>query len=209
MSDLSIMGVVLAGGLSRRMGGGDKFLRALGRQTLMDQVIARLSPQVEQIIINANGDPTRIEGFDLPVVSDSIDDFAGPLAGVLAGMDAAAKEEIEWIVTVAADTPFFPEDLIAGFANARGDAQIVLATSGTGRHGGPNLHPTFGLWSVGLRETLREMLLGGTRKVLDFVDAVGPRTVADWPIKPFDPFFNVNRPEDMDRAKELLEEITA
>jgi molybdopterin-guanine dinucleotide biosynthesis protein A len=207
------LGVILAGGLATRMGGGDKGLLSLGGQSLMVRVIDRLSPQVRQIALNANGDGARFDDFGLPVIPDSIEGFAGPLAGVLAGLDWAAEQEATAIVTVAADTPFFPHDLVARLV-AASDGQshpLVLATtpkSGdevlkSGGKGRVNRHPTFGLWPVALRDDLRAALEGGLRKVVLWTDQHGGRE-ALFEAEPFDPFFNVNTPDDLARAEGLL-----
>ena len=198
------IGVILAGGLARRMGGGDKSLNTLGDSAILDRVIARLSPQVDRILINANGDPDRFASYGLPVIPDPLPDFPGPLAGVLAGLDAAAAMGAPHIITVAADTPFFPEDLAARLtaaAEAQG-APIALAATPDGDR--TVRHPTFGLWPVVLREDLRASLQDGVRKVVLWTDRHGAAT-ALFPAEPFDPFFNINTPEDLTRAETLLE----
>ena len=193
------LGVILAGGLARRMGGGDKGLLSLGGRTILSRVIDRLSPQVAGLALNANGDPARFAGYGLPVVADGIDGFVGPLAGVLAGLDWAAGEGADTIVTAAADTPFFPEDLAPRLLLAAEEAGTPIALVATaGRH------PTFGLWPVALRDDLRAALEAGTRKVVAWTDRHGAAT-ATFPDTPFDPFFNVNTPEDLARAEALLE----
>lgn len=185
-----MVGVVLAGGLATRMGGGDKCLLPLGDGVLLDQVLARLAPQVSRIVINANGDPTRFARFDLPVVADSVTGFAGPLAGVLAGMDWAAAQGAGAVVSVAGDTPFFPTDLVA-----RLRAAGLLALAGTpDPERGTARHPTFGLWPVALREDLRIALAAGTRKVVAWTDPLGCQTAV---FSDEDPFFNVNTPQDL------------
>ena len=208
------LGVILAGGLATRMGGGDKGLLSLGGQSLLSRVIDRLSPQVSGLALNANGDAARFAGLGLPVVADTIEGFAGPLAGVLAGLDWAAEQGAEAIVTAAADTPFFPTELVARLtAAAEGQAHpLVLATtpkSGdevlkSGGKGRVNRHPTFGLWPVALRDDLRAALNGGLRKVVLWTDQHGGRE-ALFEAEPFDPFFNVNTPEDLARAEALLQ----
>ncbi|WP_171211742.1 molybdenum cofactor guanylyltransferase MobA [Ruegeria sp. HKCCA5426] len=207
------LGVILAGGLATRIGGGDKGLLKIGDKSLLDHVIGRLRPQVADLALNANGDPTRFGGYDLPIVPDTIEGFAGPLAGVLAGLDWAAEQGAECIVTAAADTPFFPRDLVARLtAAAEGQANpLVLATTPrtgdeTLKSGGGkkiNRHPTFGLWPVALRDDLRAALQGGLRKVVLWTDQHAGRE-ALFPVDPFDPFFNVNTPDDLDRAQKLL-----
>lgn len=193
-------GVILAGGQARRMGGGDKALLPLGGDTLLGHVIARLEPQVANLALNANGDPDRFASFGLPVLGDSIDGFAGPLAGVLAGMDWAADRGADHIVTAAADTPFFPPDLVPRLLLAveTSGHPIALAKTESGRH------PTFGLWPVVLRDDLRSALASGVRKVVAWTDMHGAAS-AEFPSGVLDPFFNVNTPEDMKMAKAALE----
>lgn len=193
------LGVILAGGQATRMGGGDKGLKPLGGRTILSHVIDRLSPQVAGLALNANGDPTRFAGLGLPVVADSIEGFAGPLAGVLAGMDHAAEKGFDSIVTAAADTPFFPCDLVPCLQLAAESMThpMVLAASAGGRQ------PTFGLWPVALRDDLRAALDGGLRKVVLWTDAHGGR-IAEFPGSDPDPFFNVNTPEDLAQAEAYL-----
>jgi molybdopterin-guanine dinucleotide biosynthesis protein A len=193
-------GVILAGGQARRMGGGDKGLLPLGSSTILGHVIDRLAPQVAGLALNANGEQDRFASFGLPVVSDSIDGFAGPLAGVLAGLDWAAARGADHIVTAAADTPFFPADLVPRLLMAAEDQghPIALARTDNGRH------PTFGLWPVVLREDLRIALTEGVRKVVQWTDKHGT-AMADFPTGRFDPFFNVNTPEDLALAQSYLE----
>jgi len=193
------LGVILAGGQATRMGGGDKGLLKLGNQTILDHVISRLSPQVADLALNANGDPDRFSGLGLVVIHDTIEGFAGPLAGVLAGLDWAFRKGADHIVTAAADTPFFPADLAPQLMVAAEDAgkPIALARTENGRH------PTFGLWPVALRQDLRQSLQDGTRKVVQWTDAHGT-AYADFPSEGFDPFFNVNTPDDLAAAERLL-----
>lgn len=194
-------GVILAGGQSRRMGGGDKGLLTLKGQTLLARVTARLEPQVAELALNANGDPARFD-TDLPIVADSIDGFAGPLAGVLAGLDWAAARGHSHIVTAAADTPFFPCDLVPRLQLAAEAQPIALAATPDPERG-LSRHPTFGLWPTALRDDLRAALNDGLRKVVQWTDRHGT-AMAEFAADPFDPFFNVNTPEDMIRAEELL-----
>ncbi len=191
--------IILAGGRATRMGGGDKGLLPLGGATLLDHVLERTLPQVAAAAINANGDPARFARFGLPVLADLIDGYVGPLAGVLAGLDWAAQEGAETVVSVAADTPFFPCDLAAQLVLAAEgmDVPLALAATPDGRH------PTFGLWPVALRHDLRSALEGGLRKVVQWTDAHGAATAM------FDgagdPFFNVNTPDDLARAQAMQE----
>jgi molybdopterin-guanine dinucleotide biosynthesis protein A len=197
-----IAGVILAGGQATRMGGGDKGLRVVGGQTLLAHVLDRLRPQVGAIVLNANGDPARFAEWGLPVVADSLPDWPGPLAGVLAGMDWAAAQGADAVISVAADTPFFPRDLVAQLQAAAGPSGLALAAT---REGGKLYRqPTFGLWPVALRDDLRAALMGGLRKVVLWTDAHGAGT-AEFGTDPFDPFFNINTPDDIAMAETLVQ----
>lgn len=193
-------GVILAGGRASRMGGGDKGFLPLGDSTILGHVIDRFAPQVADLALNANGDPARFAEYGLPVIADNIEDYPGPLAGVLAGLDWAADRGATHIVTAAADTPFFPGDLVPRLLAAAEDQSkpIALARTENGRH------PTFGLWPVALRDDLRLALKDGVRKVVLWTDRHGT-AMADFPTGRFDPFFNVNTPEDLAEARRLLE----
>lgn len=195
-------GVILAGGQATRMGGGDKGLRVLGGQTLLARVEARLTPQVDQLALNANGDPARFSSMGLPVIKDSIAGFAGPLAGVLAGLDWAASHGADTIVTAAADTPFFPCDLVPQLllASEGMTHPLVLAATPDAKRGTAR-HPTFGLWPVALRDDLRAALEGGLRKVVLWTQEHGGRE-ALFPQE--EAFFNVNTPEDLAHAETML-----
>jgi molybdopterin-guanine dinucleotide biosynthesis protein A len=199
----SVAGVILAGGRATRMGGGDKTLRAVGGRPLLAHVIERLRPQVDALVLNANGDPARFAGFGLDVVEDSVADFAGPLAGVLAGMDWAAARGHGLVASAAGDTPFFPETLVAELRaamDAEGTPIAMAVTPDPER--GLSPHPTFALWSVALREQLRAALAAGTRKVVRWAEPMGcARAVFDDARLPF---FNVNTPEDLATAEALL-----
>lgn len=204
MSTTGLAGCVLAGGLARRMGGGDKPLLPLAGETMLARVIARLRPQVGPMVLNANGDAGRFAGFGLPVVPDPIEGFAGPLAGVLAGLRWVQIHApgADGMVSVAGDTPFFPEDLAARLLTARGAEpdRIVLARAGG------HMHPVFGYWPVSAADSLETFLREGTtRKVLAFVDR-HPNAAADFtpPQGAPDPFFNVNTPEDLQAAEDLV-----
>ncbi|MGH7032032.1 MAG: molybdenum cofactor guanylyltransferase MobA [Stellaceae bacterium] len=199
---MSTVGLLLAGGQSRRMGGGDKALRRLGGVTLLDRVIARLRPQVGALVLNANGDPARFAVFGLPLVADTLPGFAGPLAGVLAGLDwaAAHRPDCSDVVSVATDAPFLPEDLVARLVAARDEAAADLACAASGGRS----HPVFGLWPVRLREDLRRAIAAeGIRKV-DQWTARHKLATASFADQPIDPFFNANRPEDLETAARLL-----
>ena len=191
------LGVILAGGQATRMGGGDKGLLPLGGSTILSHVIARLEPQVAGIALNANGDPVRFAHLNLPVIADSIDGFAGPLSGVLAGLDWAASQGASHVVTAAADTPFFPCDLVPHLQLAAEAAGVDIALSKTpdGRH------PTFGLWPTALRDDLRAALQDGLRKVVLWTDMHNAAT-AHFPDDAA--FFNVNTPKDLAQAEAML-----
>lgn len=202
---MNVVGLLLAGGQSRRMGGGDKALRPFGGGTLLDRVITRLRPQVDALVLNANGDPTRFARFGLPVVSDSIPGFAGPLAGVLAGLDWAASQRpaCPFIVSVATDAPFLPTDLVARLTEGLAAAGADLACAASdGR-----AHPVFGLWPVRLREDLRRAVVEEAVRKVDLW--TGRHSVVTVPFSdtPVDPFFNANRPEDFEAAATLLRRI--
>jgi molybdenum cofactor guanylyltransferase len=197
----STPGVVLAGGLARRMGGGDKPLREVKGATMLTRVIARLAPQCEGLVLNANGDPERFASFGLPVIADGVKDYPGPLAGILAGLDwaAANRPNAAWIVSAPGDCPFLPRDLVARLRQAviAEDAEIGVAAS-QGQS-----HPVIGLWSVALRDALRHALIvEGLRGVGQWTARYRVATVA-WPAKPIDPFFNANTAEDLAEAERL------
>jgi molybdopterin-guanine dinucleotide biosynthesis protein A len=189
--------MILAGGLSRRMGGGDKCLLPLGGRPVLAHLIERVQPQVAALALNANGDATRFAGFGLEVVADDEADFAGPLAGILAALNWArrAHPSASAVLTVPADTPFLPRDLAARLAAA--GAPSVAASAG-------RIHPVTGFWPLDLEAVLRKALREeGLRKVENWTDRIRP-AIVDFAVDPIDPFFNINRPEDLDRAATLL-----
>ena len=196
------IGIILAGGQATRMGGGDKGLRMLGGQTLLTRVIDRLDPQVSGVALNANGDPARFADLGIPVIADSIDGFAGPLAGVLAGLDWAATQGADTIVTAAADTPFFPCDLVPQLQLASEGMTHPLALAATpDPKRGMARHPTFGLWPVALRDDLRDALQEGVRKVVQWTDRHAARLA---PFPDEGAFFNVNTPQDLIKAEDMI-----
>jgi molybdenum cofactor guanylyltransferase len=195
------LGVVLAGGLARRMGGGDKARIRIGGKTILERVLARLAPQCSAVIINANGDPARFADTGLPVVPDSVPDFVGPLAGILAGLDWAAAHApaVADVVSAPGDCPFLPRDLVARLTAARRAAGLPLACARSGEW----RHPVLGLWPVALRDDLRRALVEGGQRKIEVWTARHGIAIADWPATPVDPFFNVNTPEDAAAAERI------
>src|SRR6516165_5790882 len=192
------VGLVLAGGLARRMGGGDKALIKVGGVAILDRVLERLRGACQTIVLNANGDPARFARYGLAVVADSIPDFAGPLAGILAGLDWAAAHSpgTEWLASVPGDCPFLPRDLVARLHAARAAAAAPLACAQSGDW----RHPVVGLWPVALRADLRHALVHDGLHKIEVWTARHGVAIADWPAAPVDPFFNVNTPGDAAEA---------
>lgn len=196
-------GLVLAGGQARRMGGGDKARIKIGKSTIIDRVLATLSGQCVDIIINANGDPTRFADTGCVVVADSVPDFAGPLAGILAGLDYLAEQDngVEWMLSVPGDCPFLPDDMVERLHEARrkmgAGVPLACARSGEWRH------PVVGLWPLALREDLRKALFDEGLHKIEIWTARHGIAIADWPDQPVDPFFNVNTPEDAAKAEKI------
>jgi molybdopterin-guanine dinucleotide biosynthesis protein A len=202
-----VIGVLLAGGLSRRMGGGDKCLRDLAGKPMLQHVIDRFGPQVGELLINANGDPARFASFGLPVVADMISGYPGPLAGVLSGMRWAmrSEREVRWVATVSTDVPFLPLDLVSRLLMAINDRPEAIALASSN----DEAHPVIGLWPVALADDLAAALGAGVRKVLQWTDRHGT-VLVDFPFLRFhgrliDPFFNANTPEELDEARALIE----
>jgi molybdopterin-guanine dinucleotide biosynthesis protein A len=195
------LGLVLAGGLARRMGGGDKARIRIGGKTILERVLTRLTPQCSGVILNANGDLARFADTGLRVVADSIPDFAGPLAGILAGLDWAAANvpDIADIVSVPGDCPFLPRDLVERLSAARQAAGAPLACARSGEW----RHPVVGLWAVALRDDLRKALVEEDLHKIEIWTARHGVALADWPTTPVDPFFNVNTPEDAAEAERI------
>jgi molybdopterin-guanine dinucleotide biosynthesis protein A len=197
----SIPGVLLAGGLARRMGGGDKPMRTIGGLTILARVIARLAPQCDGLILNANGDPARFAAFGLPVIADGVADFPGPLAGILAALDwsAANRPEVSLVMSAAADCPFLPRDLVSRLYQdlAEQNAQLAVAASDG------QTHPVIGLWSVALREELRHSLVVEDIRKIDRWTARYPLATVEWPVGELDPFFNANTVDDIAAAERL------
>ncbi|TMK52062.1 MAG: molybdenum cofactor guanylyltransferase MobA [Alphaproteobacteria bacterium] len=198
---IKIPGVLLAGGLARRMGGGDKPMRAIGGCTILERVITRLTPQCDGLILNANGDPARFAAFGLPVIPDSVENFPGPLAGILAALDwaAANRPEVSLVLSAAADCPFLPRDLVVRLSQALSDQTAQLAVAASGGQS----HPVIGLWSVNLRHELRHALVVEDVRKIDRWTARYKLATVEWPATPLDPFFNANTVEDIAEAERL------
>lgn len=192
------VGIVLAGGQARRMGGGDKALRLLAGRTLLDHVLARLAPQVDRVALNANGDPARFAAWGLPVLADTLPDFPGPLAGVLAGLRWAAGQGAAEALVVPTDSPFLPPDLLARLRAGRGDAALACAASAG------QVHPVAALWRTGLADPLEAALLAGERGMERFMRGQGLAVVA-FPMGPEgDPFANLNTQDELADAEGRL-----
>src|SRR5476651_382637 len=201
------LGLVLAGGLARRMGGGDKARIEIGGVSILDRVLATLSAQCTGMIINANGDLKRFADTGLEVVPDTVPDFAGPLAGILAGLDWLSRQDngIEWLLSVPGDCPFLPDDLVERLHQARREkgagVRLACACSGEWRH------PVVGLWPLALRADLRKALVEEDLRKIEVWTARHGVAIAEWPDQPIDPFFNVNTPEDAKRAEQVAAQI--
>ena len=204
---IDIPGIILAGGLSRRMGGGDKGLLMLGKTTIIERVIVKILPQVGSLAININGDSSRFPDYKLPIIPDSIKGYLGPLSGILAGMEWAFKNGNRYIATVAADTPFLPDDLIKrlhAMVKSK-NLNIGIAASRFLRRDNVFIHPTFGIWEVALKDDLRDALANDTRKIMFWAKKFKlDYYYFDTSDKLSDPFFNINTPDDLEEAKYRL-----
>ncbi len=201
-----VVGILLAGGRARRMGGGDKCLRRLGGKTLLAHAVARLEPQVGPLVLSANGDAGRFDEYGLTVVADVIEGFAGPLAGILTGLQWAREHapDCPWMVSAPTDTPFLPVDLVASMKLAVDEIGADLACAmSRGRS-----HPVVGLWPVRLADELRQALIGEDIRKIDRWTARYRLATAEFPADPVDPFFNANRPEDLAEAERLLAAVS-
>ena len=204
---IDIPGIILAGGLSRRMGGGDKGLLMLGETSIIERVIDKILPQVGSLAININGDSSRFPDYKLPIIPDSIKGYLGPLSGILAGMEWAFKNGNRYIATVAADTPFLPDDLIKRLhAMVRSkNLNIGIAASRILSGDDVFIHPTFGIWEVALKDDLRDALANDTRKIMFWAKKFKlDYYYFDTSDKLSDPFFNINTPDDLEEAKYRL-----
>ena len=201
-----ISGVLLAGGLARRMGGGDKCLKTLGGKPLLEHVLSRVSAQVGPLIINANGDPARFKRYGLPIIPDVVSGHVGPLAGIHAGMQwvATSMPNCNWMVSFATDSPFLPLNLVELLSRSMdGDKKKIVCASSNGRK-----HPVFALWPVALRNDLRDaIMLEGMRKI-DMWTKRYSTTIVDFDSTKIDPFFNVNSPDDFNAAETIFQNIT-
>jgi molybdopterin-guanine dinucleotide biosynthesis protein A len=196
------VGAILAGGLARRLGGGDKALRTVGDRTVLTWLIDRLAPQVARVILNANADPGRFGALGLPVVADSLPDHPGPLAGVLAALDWSAESApgIEWVVTIPGDAPFIPRNLVRRLHAGRQSSNAVMACAASQ----DRAHPVVALWPVSVRHELRSAVAEhGIRRIDRFTQRYACAMVG-WPAAPVDPFFNVNTPEDLAEANRIV-----
>lgn len=197
--------VILAGGLGRRMGGGDKPMREIGGRTILDHVIERLEPQCDGLLLNANGDPERFARFGLSVVADTVAGYPGPLAGILAALEwmAQNRPDVEWLLSAAGDCPFLPRDLVARLQQARlaKGADLVVAASGA------QTHPVIGLWKVALRDELRSALVEENLRKIDRWTARYRLATVSWPSEPVDPFFNANTVDDLHEAERLAASV--
>ncbi len=195
----SVVGIILAGGLARRMGGGDKCLLPLAGKTLLQRTIDRASPQVNQLLLNANGNSLRFARTRLPVIPDVFANNMGPLAGIHAGLSwmQTNAPKAEWLVSFASDTPFFPENLTETLLNAAESSRLVSATSKQ------KLHPVFALWHISLKPEIEAVLqTGEAPRLLDWMKAQGALEV-DFPADAYDPFFNINTPQDLYAAEPI------
>jgi len=195
-------GILLAGGLARRMGGGDKGLKTIGGTSILSRIIATMAPQCAGLIVNANGEAHRLADLGFPIVPDDVPGFAGPLAGILAGLDwiAAYHADCAYAVSIPTDTPFLPDNLVMRLQEARmhEGADIACATSGGATH------PVIALWPVALRHDLRHALVDEDIRKIDRFTQRSKMAYADWPVAPYDPFFNANEPQDIEEAERIL-----
>ena len=201
-ASLPIVGILLAGGLSRRMGGGDKNLLQLGGKSILRHVIERIAPQVDTLILNANGDADRFAEYGLPVVGDVIDGYAGPLAGVLTGLEWASvnSPSCEWVATFATDAPFVPKNLVVELLNSieANGADMACAMSKD------RTHPPFAIWPIRLKDALRAAMIDEEMRKIDLWTARYKIVHVPFEEEGIDPFFNINKPDNLGEAEQLL-----
>lgn len=209
MTQPDIIGVLLAGGQARRMGGGDKCLLPLGGRTLLQRSIDRADPQVDQLLLNANGNVLRFARTGLPVVPDEFTGFPGPLAGIHAALSwqQQNRPDAGWLASFASDTPFFPRDcvarLLAAAEKADPQTRLVVACSRNA------IHPVFALWHPDLLEDIAQTLSGDRiPRLQDWMGARRPVEVT-FEADAYDPFHNINTPQDLYTAEDLLPQIDA
>lgn len=197
-----VTGVLLAGGRSARMGGGDKCLRLLGGQSLLARAIARARPQVDELILSANGDQARFAAAGLTIVPDIIEGHAGPLAGILSGLEWARshRPDCEYVLSFATDTPFFPDDLALRLFQAARHSHMPMACAASGGRA----HPVFGLWPISLTDDLRHAIVDENMRKVDAFQARHGAARVEYPERPFDPFFNINTESDLAQAEHML-----
>lgn len=202
----ALAGVLLAGGLARRMGGGDKSLKTLGGLSILERIVAKIRPQVDYLMINANGDASRFASYGLPVRADVVGGHRGPLAGILTGMDWAADEhpECRHVLSFATDAPFLPDDLAERLHRAVEDGADLACAESNGR-----AHPVFGIWPVGLRDALRRAMVEEDMRTISSWTARYHIRHVSFDVDPVDPFFNVNKPDNLIEAEAMLSAVSA
>lgn len=198
----SVVGVILAGGLARRMGGGDKCLLPLAGKTLLQRTIERAQPQVKKLLLNANGNSLRFARTRLPVVPDVYPNNRGPLAGIHAALQWMQKDnpDAQWLVSFASDTPFFPPDLVTTLLEAatQFNSRLAIACSLA------RSHPTFTLWHVSLISSIEQQLQSDEMpRLQDWMSAQNPVSVS-FSANDYDPFFNINTPQDLYAAEPMV-----
>jgi molybdenum cofactor guanylyltransferase len=197
--------MLLAGGQARRMGGGDKPLIRIAGRPILAWLMDRLAPQCTGFILNANGDSRRFAEFRVPVIADDIQGYAGPLAGILAGLDWLAdhRPSIAWGLSVATDTPFIPVDLVSRLHAGRfAQAADIAVAASAGRP-----HPVVALWPVAIRAALRTAIVEEEIRKIDRFTARFRLAHINWPAEPFDPFFNINSPRDLVAAEPIGQKL--
>jgi molybdopterin-guanine dinucleotide biosynthesis protein A len=200
---MSILGVILAGGKARRMGGIDKGRLKIGDASILEIITKSLDFQLDKIVLNANGDLGRFSDLEIQVIPDTIQGYVGPLAGILSGMRFAEKNSFTSILTVASDTPFFPTDLVSKLSNSSAKENALISLSATKQNDKIVRHPTFGLWSVSLADDLEKHIHAGLRKIVLWADKHSAKTVL-FPSVKYDPFFNINTQSELEEAQRRI-----